>query len=80
MKRRKSPCSSKMTYKRGVSKMVSARNILDAQKADYQSIFRREVKKAKDPKAGAKNAGKIYRDRYGATAMARWKKALKRAK
>lgn len=57
-----------------------ASKILDAQKADYQKIFRAEVKKSKDPKTGAKKAGKIYRDRYGATATARWKKALKRAK
>lgn len=60
--------------------MSMAAKILHAQKADYQKIFRSEVKKSKDPKVGAKNAGKIYRDRYGATATARWKKALKRAK
>ena len=77
--KKKSACSSKKTSKRGVSKMFSARNILDAQKADYQKIFRAEVKKARDPKQGAKNAGRIYRERYGATATARWKKALKRA-
>ena len=29
---------------------------------------------------GAKKAGRIYRERYGATAEARWLKALKRAK
>lgn len=60
--------------------MRDASRILKAQKDDYQKIFRAEVKKSKDPKAGAKKAGKIYRDRYGATATARWKKALKRAK
>lgn len=57
-----------------------AAKILKAQKDDYQKIFRSEVKKAGDPKEGAKNAGRIYRERYGATAEARWKKALKRAK
>lgn len=57
-----------------------AAKILAAQKADYQKIFRAEVKKSKNPKEGAKKAGRIYRDRYGATAEARWKKALKRAK
>lgn len=60
--------------------MRDASRILKAQKDDYQKIFRAEVKKSKDPKAGAKKAGKIYRDRYGATATARWKKALKCAK
>lgn len=60
--------------------MRDASRILKAQKDDYKKIFAAEVKKSKDPKAGAKKAGKIYRDRYGATATARWKKALKRAK
>lgn len=76
-----------MTRKRTTAKahgsattMRDASRILKAQKDDYQKIFRAEVKKSKDPKSGAKKAGKIYRDRYGATATARWKKALKRAK
>lgn len=76
---KKSACSTKGTRKSG-STMKTASKILHAQKEDYQKIFRAEVKKSKDPKAGAKKAGKIYRDRYGATATARWKKALKRAK
>ena len=76
-----------MTRKRTTTKahessntMRYASRILKAQKDDYKKIFAAEVKKSKDPKAGAKKAGKIYRDRYGATATARWKKALKRAK
>lgn len=76
-----------MTRKRTTAKahgssatMRDASRILKAQKDDYKKIFAAEVKKSKDPKAGAKKAGKIYRDRYGATATARWKKALKRAK
>lgn len=76
-----------MTKKRTTAKahgssttMRDASRILKAQKDDYQKIFRTEVKKSKDPKAGAKKAGRIYRDRYGSTATARWKKALKRAK
>lgn len=76
-----------MTRKRTTAKthgssttMRYASRILKAQKDDYKKIFAAEVKKSKDPKSGAKKAGKIYRDRYGATATARWKKALKRAK
>lgn len=68
------------TKKTGKKTVNFAAKILKSQKCDYQKIFRQEVKKAGDPKQGAKNAGKIYRDRYGATATARWKKALKRAK
>ncbi len=76
-----------MTKKRTTAKthgssttMRDASRILKAQKDDYKKIFAAEVKKSKDPKAGAKKAGKIYRDRYGATATARWKRAIKRAK
>lgn len=79
--------SNTMTRKRTTAKahgsattMRDASRILKAQKDDYKKIFAAEVKKSKDPKSGAKKAGKIYRDRYGATATARWKKALKRAK
>lgn len=78
--KKKSACSSKKTSKRGNNTVAFAAKALKAQKADYQKIFRAEVKKASDPKQGAKKAGQIYRERYGATATARWKKALKRAK
>jgi hypothetical protein len=57
-----------------------AAQVLQAQKNDYKRIFSEEVKKAKDPKKGAKRAGEIYRSRYGATPAARWKHALKAAK
>ena len=72
--------TKKSTSRKAATTMRDASRILKAQKDDYQKIFAAEVKKSKDPKAGAKKAGKIYRDRYGATATARWKKALKRAK
>lgn len=59
--------------------MREASRLLKAQKEDYQRIFREQVKKSKDPKAGAKRAGKIYRNRYGNTATARWKRAVRKA-
>ena len=76
-----------MTRKRTTTKarrsanttMREASRILKSQKEDYQRIFRSEVKKSKDPKKGAKKAGKIYRDRYGSTATARWKRAVRKA-
>lgn len=78
---------STMTRKRTTTKahrsanttMREASRILKSQKEDYQKIFRSEVKKSKDPKKGAKKAGKIYRDRYGNTATARWKRAVRKA-
>lgn len=75
-----------MTRKRTTAKnrrtsttMREASRLLKAQKEDYQRIFREQVKKSKDPKAGAKRAGKIYRNRYGDTATARWKRAVRKA-
>ena len=76
---KRSACSSKATRK-SISTIKTASRILHDQKEDYKKIFRSEVKKASTPQEGAKKAGRIYRDRYGATAEARWKKALKRAK
>ena len=76
---KKSACSS--SKRRGSNSTIRmATGLLKEQKKDYQKIFRSEVKKAKDPKEGAKRAGRIYREKYGATAEARWKKVLKRAK
>ena len=57
-----------------------AQKILDAQKQDYQRIFKAEVRKGGDSKKAAVRAGSIYRSRYGNTASARWQKALKEAK
>lgn len=72
--------SVKKTSRGASSTSKKASRILKEQKKEYQSIFRSEVKKSRNPQAGAKKAGKIYRDRYGATPKARWKNALKKAK
>ena len=78
---KRSACSSTARRKsKSTGTMSMAAKILHAQKEDYKKIFRSEVKKASTPQEGAKKAGRIYRDRYGATAEARWQKALKRAK
>lgn len=61
------------------NKVKRASVILSTQKNDWQIIFKREVKKAKNPNTGAKNASKIYRKKYGATARQRWLNALKKA-
>lgn len=58
----------------------TASGILKAQKAEYQKIFRAEVRKSSDPKSGAIKAGKIYRKRYGQTPEIRWKRALEKAR
>lgn len=71
MKRKKK--SSSNTIKK-------AQRILEARKEDYKRIFRAEVRKGGDPKKAAMRAGSTYRSRYGATANARWKNALREAK
>lgn len=85
-KREKTQKPTNMTRRKTTAKnrrnsttMREASRILKSQKEDYQKIFRAEVKKSKDPKAGAKKAGKIYRNRYGNTATARWKRAVRKA-
>lgn len=68
---------TKRTSKNTIKK---AQRILDAQKQDYQRIFKDEVRKSGDSKKAAVRAGSVYRSRYGATATKRWKNALKKAK
>lgn len=70
-----------MTNKSKTSKSIAwAQKIYNAQKKDYQVIFKQEVKKSKSPQKAAKKAGELYRDRYGKTASERWRNALKQAK
>lgn len=72
--------TTRKSTRKAAATMKTASSILKSQKKDYQAIFRAEVKKSKSPNEGAKKAGKIYRERYGSTATARWKRALQRAK
>lgn len=68
------------TKKKTADTVKKAQVILSGQKREYQRIFASEVKKSKDPKEGAKKAGRVYRESYGNTATARWQNALKKAK
>ena len=70
----------KKTRKSSSNTIKKAQKILDAQKQDYQRIFKAEVRKGGDSKKAAVRAGSTYRSRYGATAESRWKNALKEAK
>ena len=70
----------KKARKSSSNTIKKAQRILDAQKQDYQRIFKSEVRKGGDSKKAAVRAGSTYRSRYGATAESRWKNALKEAK
>lgn len=69
----------KQTKRQTTGKVKSAQKILQHQKKEYQAIFRAEVRKSRNPKEGAKRAGEIYRKKFGYTATARWKRALRKA-
>ena len=70
----------KKARKSSSNTIKKAQKILDAQKQDYQRIFKAEVRKGGDSKKAAVRAGSTYRSRYGATAESRWKNAIKKAK
>ena len=70
----------KKARKSSSNTIKKAQRILDAQKKDYQRIFKAEVRKGGDSKKAATRAGSVYRSRYGATAESRWKNALREAK
>lgn len=73
MKRQRKTKTNSATIKR-------AKRILESQKEDYKRIFKAEVRKGGDSKKAAMRAGRTYRSRYGSTAKARWKNALREAK
>ena len=70
----------KRTKKSSSNTIKKAQRILEAQKKDYKRIFKAEVRKGGDSKKAAMRAGSTYRSRYGATAKARWRNALREAK
>ena len=54
--------------------------IYDEQKATYQKILKTKVRQGKKVTTAAKEASKTYKEMYGATPTARWKRALRKAK
>ena len=54
--------------------------IYDEQKATYRKMLKTKVRQGKKVTTAAKEASKVYKDMYGATPTARWKRALREAK
>lgn len=78
---RKTATRKPATKKSGGNTIKKAVTILAKQKADWQKIFRSEVKKKNvNSNEAAKMAGSIYRSKYGRTPSARWKNAISKAK
>ncbi len=54
--------------------------IYDEQKETYQKMLKTKCRQGMKAPAAAKSASKVYKDMYGATPSARWKRALREAK
>lgn len=72
-KKRTRPAKASAVTKKAVA-------IYDNQKAVYQKMLKTKCRQGMDAPAAAKSASKVYRDMYGATPTARWKRALREAK
>lgn len=57
-----------------------AQSIYDEQKATYQKLLKTKCRQGKKVTTAAKEASKTYKEMYGATPTARWKRALREAK
>lgn len=62
------------------SVMKKAQSIYDEQKETYQKMLKTKVRQGKKVTTAAKEASKTYKELYGATPTARWKRALREAK
>ena len=60
--------------------MRKASKIYDEQKATYQKMLKTKVRQGKKVTTAAKEASSVYKQMYGATPMARWKRAIREAK
>lgn len=57
-----------------------AQSIYADQKETYQKMLKTKVRQGKKVTTAAKEASKTYKEMYGATPTARWKRALREAK
>ena len=60
--------------------MRKASKIYTEQKATYQKMIKTKVRQGKKVTTAAKEASATYKQMYGATPTARWKRALREAK
>ena len=72
-KKRTKPTKASATIKK-------AQRIYGEQKETYQKMIKTKVRQGKKVTTAAKEASKVYKDMYGSTPTARWKRALREAK
>lgn len=66
--------------KKASSTIKKAQGIYSEQKETYRKMVKTKVRQGKKVTTAAKEASKVYKDMYGATPTARWKRALREAK
>jgi hypothetical protein len=72
-KKRTKPAKASAVTKKAVA-------IYNEQKETYQKMLKTKCRQGMKAPAAAKSASKVYKDMYGATPSARWKRALREAK
>ena len=72
-KKKKAPAKASATIKK-------AQRIYGEQKETYQKMIKTKVRQGKKVTTAAKEASSVYKQMYGATPTARWKRALREAK
>lgn len=72
-KKKKAPTKASATIKK-------AQRIYGEQKETYQKMIKTKVRQGKKVTTAAKEASATYKQMYGATPTARWKRALREAK
>lgn len=72
-KKKKAPAKASATTRK-------AQKIYSEQKETYQKMLKTKVRQGKKVTTAAKEASSVYKQMYGATPAARWKRALREAK
>lgn len=72
-RKRTAPAKATATTRKAVK-------IYDEQKETYQKMLKTKVRQGKKVTTAAKEASSVYKQMYGATPTARWKRALREAK
>ncbi len=72
-KKRTKPAKASAVTKKAVE-------IYDDQKATYQKMLKTKCRQGKKVTTAAKEASSVYKQMYGATPTARWKRALREAR
>lgn len=71
---------AKRNTEKATATMRKASKIYDEQKATYQKMLKTKCRQGKKVTTAAREASATYKQLYGATPAARWKRALREAK